>query len=193
MMVEENLVSPNSSVASLLDKWPQVVPVFLHHHMSCVGCSMSIFETLADAARIYQVDLAELMQEIQRTLAEPVDNLPAEGEKISKEMIMSQPYLYFPQISEAIETIPSESIVSRTIYRDDKIKAIVFAFAPGQELSEHTASVPAMIQILEGECELTLGEDTYNAQAGAWARMPAKLKHSIVAKTPLKMLLLMLD
>ncbi len=105
---------------------------------------------------------------------------------------METPYTFFEEINNAIDTIPTESIVSRTIYRDDHLKAIVFAFAPGQELSEHTASVPAIIQILDGECELTLGTDHYQVKAGAWARMPANLPHSIMAHTPVKMLLLML-
>lgn len=104
---------------------------------------------------------------------------------------MNSSYTFFPDIANTIASIPDESIVSRTVYRDDGLKAIVFAFAPGQELSEHTASVPAVIQILEGECILTLGDDRYEVKAGAWARMPANLKHSILAKTPLKMLLLM--
>ena len=105
---------------------------------------------------------------------------------------METPYTFFEEINSAIDSIPTESIVSRTIYRDDHLKAIVFAFAPGQELSEHTASVPAIIQILDGECELTLGTDHYQVKAGAWARMPANLPHSIMAHTPVKMLLLML-
>jgi quercetin dioxygenase-like cupin family protein len=106
---------------------------------------------------------------------------------------MTTPYTFFPEITETIDSIPDDSIVSRTVYRGDDLKAIVFAFAPGQELSEHTASVPAIIQILEGECLLTLGSDQYTVKAGAWARMPANLPHSIVAQTPVKMLLLMLS
>jgi quercetin dioxygenase-like cupin family protein len=107
---------------------------------------------------------------------------------------MTAPYTYFANIAEAIDAIPTESIVSRTIYRDAEtnMKAIVFAFAPGQELSEHTASVPAIIHILDGECEMTLGSDRFDASAGAWARMPANLAHSILARTPVKMLLIML-
>lgn len=105
---------------------------------------------------------------------------------------METPYTFFEEINNSIETIPTESIVSRTIYRDDHLKAIVFAFAPGQELSEHTASVPAIIQILDGECELTLGKDHYEVKGGAWARMPANLPHSVFARTAVKMLLLML-
>ena len=103
------------------------------------------------------------------------------------------PYTLLTDINQAVQEIPHESIVSRTVYRDGSLKAIVFAFAPGQELSEHTASVPAIIQILEGECDVTLGEDHYDAQPGFWVRMPAKLPHSLLARTPVKMLLLMLS
>lgn len=106
---------------------------------------------------------------------------------------MTSRYTRFENLNETIDAIPTESIVSRTIYKgEDNLKTIVFAFAPGQELSEHTASVQAMIQILEGECTVTLGPDAFDAQAGFWAHMAPNLKHSILAKTPVKMLLIML-
>jgi quercetin dioxygenase-like cupin family protein len=106
---------------------------------------------------------------------------------------MEKRYTFFEDISNAVETIPTESIVSRTVYRGDGFKTIVFAFDTGQELSEHTASVPAIIQILKGEADLTLGEDHFSVGPGAWARMEANLPHSLYAKTPVIMLLLMLE
>lgn len=108
-------------------------------------------------------------------------------------MSTTTPYPVFQNIRETVQEIPTDSIVSRTIYRDDSLKAILFAFAPGQELSEHTASVPAIIQILEGDCQVTLGGEVYEAQPGFWTRMPARLPHSLLAHTPVKMLLLMLS
>ncbi len=104
---------------------------------------------------------------------------------------MSTPYTLVQNLSEAVQEIPVDSIVSRTVYRDDTLKSILFAFAPGQELSEHTASVPAIIQIIEGECQVKLGSDVFEAKPGFWTRMPAKLPHSLLAHTPVKMLLLM--
>ena len=71
-------------------------------------------------------------------------------------------------------------------------KAVAFGFAEGEELSEHTASMPAIVHFLEGEATLTLGEDTVAAQHGTWIHMPANLKHSVLAKTPVVMLLLLL-
>jgi quercetin dioxygenase-like cupin family protein len=105
---------------------------------------------------------------------------------------MTQNYTMFDDLKKTIETIPTESIVSRTIYKDDGLKSIVFAFAPGQELSEHTASVPAMLQVMEGECTITLGPDSFEAKAGFWAHMTPNLKHSLLAKTPVLMLLIMM-
>jgi quercetin dioxygenase-like cupin family protein len=106
---------------------------------------------------------------------------------------MIENFTYFENLVTSIDSIPTESIVSRTIHVDDQIKVSMFGFAPGQELSEHTASVPAIIQILLGTCSLTLGEVTYNAGPGTWVHLPANTKHALKAITPLHMLLIMLS
>ena len=49
-----------------------------------------------------------------------------------------------------------------------------------------------MINFLSGRGRLTLGSDEMTAEAGTWVRMEARLPHSVVAETPLVMLLLML-
>ncbi|MBI5082492.1 MAG: cupin, partial [Chloroflexi bacterium] len=56
------------------------------------------------------------------------------------------PYTLF-NLPSQLPTVESDSIVSRTIYNDDQVKAVLFTFAAGQELSEHTASMPAIIHI----------------------------------------------
>jgi quercetin dioxygenase-like cupin family protein len=106
---------------------------------------------------------------------------------------MNKEYTLIENLVQSINNIPTESIVSRTIYQDNNLKAIMFAFAPGQELSEHTASVPAIIQILEGQCKLKVGDDFFNAGPGTWLRMPANTNHGIKAETRLYMLLIMLQ
>jgi quercetin dioxygenase-like cupin family protein len=69
---------------------------------------------------------------------------------------------------------------------------VLFGFAQGEELSEHTASMPAVLHFIEGEARLTLGNDTLEAKAGSWVHMPNGLRHSTQAKTPVVMLLLLL-
>lgn len=101
-------------------------------------------------------------------------------------------YAYTADLTALIPEIPPDSILSRTFYEDEQVKATVFAFAAGQELSEHTAAHPAMIHILRGQADLTLDGDAKPAEPGTWIRMAAHLPHALVARTPLIMLLLML-
>jgi quercetin dioxygenase-like cupin family protein len=108
------------------------------------------------------------------------------------ERTMPPPYMFFTDLSREVPDVPSDSIISRTIYTDDQVKAILFRFSQGQELSEHTASVPAIIHILEGNAHLKLGADSFDAGAGSWAHMQANLSHSVYANTPTTILLLML-
>lgn len=90
------------------------------------------------------------------------------------------------------DDIPADGILSRTVYSDDRVKVVLFGFAAGEELSEHTASMPAIIHILHGDAQIRLGDDAFEGQVGTWIHMPARLPHSIRAKTPLAMILLML-
>ncbi len=104
---------------------------------------------------------------------------------------MEKPYSHLA-LGEQFPDIPADSILSRTIYGDEQVKAVLFNFAAGQELSEHTAAMPAIIHILQGEARLTLGGEALEAGAGTWVHMAANLPHSLLAKTPVTMLLLML-
>jgi len=45
-MLQTNRFSPQISIAELLEKWPQAIPIFLSYRLDCVGCSMAAFETL---------------------------------------------------------------------------------------------------------------------------------------------------
>ncbi len=101
------------------------------------------------------------------------------------------PYTYFADLAKEVAP-PTDGILSRTLYQSEQVKVVLFGFGAGQELSEHTASKPAIIQMIQGEAKLTLGDDTIAAKAGAWIYMPPNLKHSIHAQTSVIMLLLLM-
>ncbi len=63
-------ISSQANVATLLDRWPQVVSVFLKHGMSCVGCSMAAFETLEDATRNYGIFTGQFLEEIEKMIGQ---------------------------------------------------------------------------------------------------------------------------
>jgi quercetin dioxygenase-like cupin family protein len=104
---------------------------------------------------------------------------------------MTTPYTHFSDLTKEVQP-PDKGILSRTVFNDDRLKAVVFGFGQGEELSEHTASMPAVLHFLQGEAKLTLGDDTVEAKTGSWVHMAKSLRHSIQAKTPVVMLLLLL-
>lgn len=88
--------------------------------------------------------------------------------------------------------VPENGILSRTLQNDEKSKIILFAFAEGQELSAHTAPMPAVLYFLEGTARLTLGEDSLDAAAGTLVHMTPNLRHGIHATSPLKLMLVLI-
>lgn len=105
---------------------------------------------------------------------------------------MQKPYTLYEDLTTVVPNPPPNSILSHSLLQHPRLKVILFLFAAGQELSEHTASVPAVIHILEGECDLKVSGDKYRLQSGAWLFMEAQTPHTLVAHTDVRMLLLML-
>ncbi len=101
---------------------------------------------------------------------------------------MTSPYLLVTDLLREVQ-IPEKGILSHTLYNDEGVKIILFGFAPGQELTAHTAPMPATLCFLKGEATLILGEDKMEAAPGTLVHMQPNLTHGIVAKTPLLMLL----
>ncbi|HNS04091.1 MAG TPA: cupin domain-containing protein [Anaerolineae bacterium] len=106
---------------------------------------------------------------------------------------VASPYFHVADLLALVSEIAPDSIVSRTFYADQSVKAIIFGFAAGQELSEHTSSRPAIMHFLQGEARITLGEDVSHAGPGTWVFMQPNLPHSIFAETPVVMMLTMLQ
>ena len=95
------------------------------------------------------------------------------------------------QLAEELQP-PESGKQSTVLTDDDNTKVVLFAFAAGDGLKEHIAPLPAIIQIVKGEAELTVGEEAVAGKPGTWIQMAAKTPHSIKAATPLVMLLTLL-
>jgi len=84
------------------------------------------------------------------------------------------------------------SVVSRTIAENKAGTLTLFAFDADQGLSEHSAPYDAIVQVLDGEAELTIGGKPVRAKAGQVVVMPADVPHAVNAAQRFKMLLTML-
>jgi quercetin dioxygenase-like cupin family protein len=99
---------------------------------------------------------------------------------------------------EKVLSLPAETqyapngIVSRTLLRTANSRTVLFGFAEGQELTEHTSTQHALIQILSGACEFCLAGAPRNLKAGDLLYMPPNLPHSVKATEQFSMLLTLL-
>ena len=84
------------------------------------------------------------------------------------------------------------SVVSKTLIKKEIGTITLFAFDQGQGLSEHTAPFDAVVQILEGTAEITIGGQPQTVSAGEMLIMPANISHALQAQERFKMLLVMI-
>lgn len=93
-------------------------------------------------------------------------------------------------ISLADETrYAPNGIVSRTLMRTANSRVVLFGFTEGQELTEHTSTQHALIQILSGECEFSLAGKPRVMKGGELLYMPPNLPHAVRATKQFSMLL----
>lgn len=95
----------------------------------------------------------------------------------------------------AVVSLPQETqfaangIVSRTLLKTVAGRVVLFGFDVGQELTEHTSPHHAVVQILSGTCEWTLGGEVRQLKAGDLLYMPPQLPHAVRASERFSMLL----
>lgn len=84
------------------------------------------------------------------------------------------------------------AVVSRTIVKSAAGTLTLFAFDAGQGLSEHTAPFDALVQMLDGRAEITIGGRAHRLGEGESILMPANVAHALQGHERFKMLLTML-
>ena len=85
------------------------------------------------------------------------------------------------------------SVVSMEVIKKELGTVTLFAFDKGQGLSEHSAPFDAMVQIIDGEAEITLAGEPHTVKKGEMLIMPANVPHALQAVNgPYKMILTMI-
>lgn len=98
------------------------------------------------------------------------------------------------QVAKASELINYQdgAVVSREIIRKPTGNVTLFAFEEGQGLSEHTAPFDALVEVLEGEAEITIAGKPHQLRGGEMILMPAGQPHALKALKRFKMMLIMI-
>ncbi len=107
---------------------------------------------------------------------------------------MSQHFIKNIDFSKVIEmdglvSYQDGQVVSRTLAQGKNMSLTLFAFDKGEEISSHSSGGDAMVYILDGESEITVGGETFNVKKGETIVMPAGVPHALLASARFKMLL----
>lgn len=94
---------------------------------------------------------------------------------------------------EGLIDYQKDSVVSMEIIKKELGTVTVFAFDQGQGLSEHSAPFDAMVQVIDGEAEITIAGEAHTVSKGEIIIMPANIPHALQAKnSKYKMILTMI-
>ena len=99
---------------------------------------------------------------------------------------------HVPVIADLV-AVTDDSTVSRTILSAEGVRVVLFSFDAGQELSEHTAAMPVVLQALDGLFTITADGRTVTLAPGDLVHLGTRTPHSVVATEPGRLLLTMLD
>ena len=91
-------------------------------------------------------------------------------------------------LAKEIEILPGQ-VVSKTLAQNEAVSITLFAFAKGEEISSHDSDGDAMVHVLEGTGQFTVGDKIHHVHQGEVLIMPAKIRHAVFAEEAFKMLL----
>ena len=107
-------------------------------------------------------------------------------------MTSASAFTALANLTELVQVQPAAT-VSRTVLRAAGVRVVMFSFDVGQELTEHTAAMPVLLQVLEGRLAITANGRTEELLPGGLIHLDARLPHAVLAHEPSLLVLTMLD
>jgi quercetin dioxygenase-like cupin family protein len=101
------------------------------------------------------------------------------------------PMTYLPQAAGLV-SVAEGSTVSRTVLKGEGANLVLFSFDTGEELSEHTAAMPVLLQALDGRLEVSADGRTVELAPGDVIHLSTRVPHSVLALEPSRLLLTMI-
>ena len=95
---------------------------------------------------------------------------------------------FFTQLKDKIE-YPQDGVLSKVILKDNNCQYTLFCLAGGTEISEHTATRNATVNVIEGKGILTLEGEDITLEPGVFVFMLAHAPHALKTQENLAFLL----
>ncbi len=63
-------ITRDMTIAEVVQKYPQTVPVFLAHGLMCFGCAVARFENVEQGALAHGIDVDALIKDLNAAVSE---------------------------------------------------------------------------------------------------------------------------
>jgi hybrid cluster-associated redox disulfide protein len=57
-------ITENMNIREVIEKYPEVLPVFSKYNMGCIGCIAASFEKIKDIAAVHGTDVKTFVKEL---------------------------------------------------------------------------------------------------------------------------------
>lgn len=57
-------ITEDMNIRDVIEKYPEVIPVFAKHDMGCIGCIAASFEKISDIAAVHGIDVKKFVKEL---------------------------------------------------------------------------------------------------------------------------------
>jgi quercetin dioxygenase-like cupin family protein len=88
--------------------------------------------------------------------------------------------------------ITASATTSRTLVDNERVRVVAFAFDTGEQLTEHTAAMPVVVQVTSGSMRFAVEGESHHLASGDCVYLPAGAPHSLEALEPTRMSLIMI-
>ena len=93
------------------------------------------------------------------------------------------------QVLADLVTYQDGQVVSKTLVQNPNVSLTLFSFDKGEEISSHASHGDAMVYVMDGQAEVTIGEEKHLVNAGETVVMPAEIPHAVYAPVQMKFML----
>ncbi|QBD84177.1 cupin domain-containing protein [Clostridium tetani] len=110
---------------------------------------------------------------------------------MKKDLIKNIEFAKIFNLEELVEYQDGQ-VISRTLSQGKGSSVTFFSFDKGEEISSHSSEGDAMVYVIDGETEITVGDEKFNVKKGETIVMPSGIPHALYATEKFKMLLIVI-
>lgn len=63
-------ITEDMNIREVIEKHPEVVPVFQKYNMGCIGCIAASYEKISDIAAVHGIDVKKFVEELNKVKQE---------------------------------------------------------------------------------------------------------------------------